>query len=102
MPIIRTTPKGMSNFISWSITFVFVVVAWVFFRSEDISQAFAMLQNMMDIRNIIFPQGLESIKMLGLIGEFGVSMPNFIDHTIKIDFPNKKSLVLILIRISLI
>jgi len=40
----KATPT-LYNFISWSITFIFIVFTWIFFRAENISQAFHFIND---------------------------------------------------------
>ncbi|SFB25421.1 MULTISPECIES: MBOAT family protein [unclassified Bacillus (in: firmicutes)] len=45
----------MPKLLAWLVTFLFVHIAWVFFRSPDLSTANTMLHKMFDIGNFTFP-----------------------------------------------
>jgi alginate O-acetyltransferase complex protein AlgI len=47
----------LANFAGFLLTFVAVVVAWVFFRAESISSALLVLSRMADPSNIVFGRG---------------------------------------------
>lgn len=62
----------------WMATFLAVVVAWVFFRADDMTSALAMLRGMADVTHIILPAdwtpasaGLRSALETGGIVSFG-------------------------------
>jgi alginate O-acetyltransferase complex protein AlgI len=44
--------------LAWFITFLFVHVAWVFFRSPDLNTAKVMLVKMFNFRAFLFPEGI--------------------------------------------
>lgn len=48
----------LPKFIAWFITFFFVHIAWVFFRSPDINTAQMMLKKMFSIQTFHFPAGI--------------------------------------------
>jgi alginate O-acetyltransferase complex protein AlgI len=56
--------------VSWSITFVAVVVGWVFFRSETVSGAFRVIVGMSGANGIVLPVSyaghLSFLKLIGL------------------------------------
>ncbi len=43
---------------AWLLTFVYVVNAWVFFRSENLGAAFAMLKGMYSVNDIALPNAI--------------------------------------------
>lgn len=46
-------------FLSWALTFICVLIAWVFFRADSMTSAFAMLKAMSGCNGIIFPSELQ-------------------------------------------
>ncbi len=58
--------RGLSCFV----TFIFVVVAWVFFRAEQMSHAIAILKAMIGINSIYLPPSLST--KLSFLQSFGV------------------------------
>ncbi|HEY9878704.1 MAG TPA: MBOAT family protein [Leptolyngbyaceae cyanobacterium] len=61
--------------IGWAVTFVAVVVAWVFFRANTPATAFSMLASMFGARGIELPNFLES--QLGFLRSFGIGFAGF-------------------------
>lgn len=49
----------LTRFLSWLITFLAVVVGWVFFRAETFSAALAVLSGMLGLNGIILPKALK-------------------------------------------
>jgi len=62
----RELPKA----IAWLITFVFVVVCWVFFRADSLHDAFDILSGMMGIQGFILPSFMA--KKMAFLSEFGI------------------------------
>jgi len=60
-------PRPLGKMLAWSITFLAVVVGWVFFRAEDFSGAIAMLTGMAGFNGIALPNGI--VARLGGLGE---------------------------------
>ncbi|MFK9090230.1 MBOAT family O-acyltransferase [Bacillus salipaludis] len=56
--------KGLNiklpKFIAWFITFFFVHIAWVFFRSPDLTTAKVLLTKMLNLQTFQFPAGIAS------------------------------------------
>lgn len=50
-------PSSIGKFLSWAITFLAVVVAWVFFRAPDVPTAYTILKGMAGINGITLPMG---------------------------------------------
>ena len=61
-------PQG----INWAITFLCVVVCWVFFRADSSSHAVAVLTAMTDIHQICLPNGGFYEKHLAFLINYGV------------------------------
>ena len=57
--------------INWTITFLCVVVGWVFFRASNFHEATAVLRAMTDITNVVLP--ISYAQHVGWLQEFGVS-----------------------------
>ncbi|MBQ3654317.1 MAG: MBOAT family protein [Synergistaceae bacterium] len=62
--------------VSWVLTFVSVVVLWVVFRAESLSEAWRVLCAMGDVRNIALP--LKAHVSLGFLAGFGISFKKLI------------------------
>jgi hypothetical protein len=69
---------NMPNIIAWFATFMFVNAAWVFFRAEDISDAWAVLDAMTGANGISLPSVLEA--RLGWLGPHGVEFGRTFDN----------------------
>lgn len=51
-------PVKLSKFLSWLLTFIAIVVGWVFFRATTVDGAFAMLAGMAGFNGISLPAGI--------------------------------------------
>lgn len=49
----------LPNYLAWTLTFFCVVIAWVFFRANTVSDALSIIYAMVGIRGIILPQIIE-------------------------------------------
>ncbi|WP_227394423.1 MBOAT family O-acyltransferase [Jeotgalibacillus aurantiacus] len=61
--IYRAWSKGkvrLPKVIAWGITFLFVHVAWVYFRAPDLSTANLMVSNMFNVRALDLPPGISA------------------------------------------
>nr|WP_233702034.1 MBOAT family O-acyltransferase [Helicobacter enhydrae] len=56
--------------ISWFLTFIFVLIAWVFFRAESVQGAFNLLKGMFST-NIVLPISLET--RLNFLMQYGIA-----------------------------
>lgn len=54
----KTLNIKLPKFVAWLLTFLFVHIGWVFFRSPDLSTAMTLLQKMFDIRYFKFPPSM--------------------------------------------
>ena len=64
------------NIPSWFariITFALVMLAWVFFRANTVSDAIAIIKSMADIYNVALPGGGFYENKLGFLAGFGIS-----------------------------
>ena len=57
--------------INWTITFLCVVVGWVFFRASNFHEATAVLRAMTDLTNVVLP--ISYAQHVGWLQEVGVS-----------------------------
>lgn len=48
-------PSAVGRLASWAITFVAVVIAWVFFRAPDVGTALSVLEGMSGLRGVVLP-----------------------------------------------
>lgn len=62
------SPWPGSKLAARSLTFVAVVVAWVFFRADSVSTATSLLGSMAGLKGVILP---EAWRGLGIAGQFG-------------------------------
>ena len=67
----RRTKIELPKLLCWAMTFLGVVVCWVFFRAENFHAAWNMLMAMTDVWNIVLPAGKES--SLAFLTDFGLS-----------------------------
>ena len=69
--------RGIALAIGRAITFLAVVVAWVFFRSDSMSAAFGMLSGMVGINGITIPIIIASLlgPLKPLLANLGVTFP---------------------------
>lgn len=56
------------NIFCWSITFLAVVIAWVFFRAASVSDGFVIVKTMFDFSNVALPGGGSWEKYIGKLG----------------------------------
>ena len=64
---------SLPKFINWGLTFLCVVICWVFFRAENFHDALAVLLAMTDVGNIALPAGGIWEKHLGFMRDLGVT-----------------------------
>jgi alginate O-acetyltransferase complex protein AlgI len=57
----KTFNIKLPKFVAWLITFMFVHVAWVYFRSPDLTTANTMVSKMFNIRGFLFPEGIATM-----------------------------------------
>ena len=69
----RRTNIVLPRIINWGLTFLCVVVCWVFFRAENFHDAIAVLRAMVDIGNVALPADSSWEIHLGFLREFGIS-----------------------------
>jgi alginate O-acetyltransferase complex protein AlgI len=63
---------------SWLLTFVAVVIGWVFFKAENLAVAFSVLKSMAGFNGISLPDWLES--PLGFMQAWGVQFNNLMPN----------------------
>ncbi len=61
-------PQG----INWALTFLCVVICWVFFRANSIGDALAILTTMTDLHNIALPNKGFIANHFGFLGSYGI------------------------------
>ncbi|MEW8970501.1 MAG: MBOAT family O-acyltransferase [Mesobacillus sp.] len=61
------TGLSLPKVVSWFITFMFIHIAWVYFRAISIDQANVMIEKMFSFHNLTLPEGL-SQTVLSLTG----------------------------------
>jgi len=66
----RASPVG--RFLSLLLTFLAVVVGWVFFRAQDVGAALSILRGMAGINGFMLPQGLLPDALERALAELGV------------------------------
>lgn len=60
------------KFINWLLTFTFVMVCWIFFRASSFTDAVAILHSMININNIVLPNG-RWLNYFGFLQNYGIS-----------------------------
>ena len=63
----------LPKFLCWGITFLSVVVCWVFFRAENFHDAFTILYKMVDISNIVIPYSDKAMKYIYWLPDIGIT-----------------------------
>ncbi len=61
-------PSRLAKSLSWLLTFLAVVLGWVFFRASDFDSAMAMLRGMVGINGVALPNAL--LRHLGEAGDW--------------------------------
>lgn len=56
----RDTESSISQFFAWLLTFIVVVISWVFFRATSFESAIAMLEGMAGLNGIELPNAIVS------------------------------------------
>lgn len=73
-------PLWLRQFLAWLITFLAVVVAWVFFRAESFAEASIVLKGMIGIGGVSLPEGQQALAQafagLGLAAQFDGWLPH--------------------------
>lgn len=64
---------SLPKIICWGLTFVCVVIAWVFFRAATVNEALVILAAMTDIYQIVLPENGSFIKYMAWAQPFGVT-----------------------------
>jgi D-alanyl-lipoteichoic acid acyltransferase DltB (MBOAT superfamily) len=68
----------LQNWIAWLITFNFINISWVFFRSKEWSDAIKVLEGMFGLSGISLPGPLYS--KLSFLHQYGVEFGKWISH----------------------
>jgi D-alanyl-lipoteichoic acid acyltransferase DltB (MBOAT superfamily) len=66
---LRGPAAGPAGIWAWGLTFLAVMVGWVFFRARDLSVAFDMLQGMAGLNGIVLPAGWFSASVMSTARE---------------------------------
>ena len=69
----RRLNVAMPKFFCWLLTFLCVVVAWVFFRAANVNEALTILAAMTDIHQIVLPETEGFVKYMSWAQPLGVS-----------------------------
>ena len=88
---------SLPNMLNWSMTFVCVVICWVFFRANNISEAFTILMAMTDVHIINIwatPNLLAAIVKLTILGIILLVFPNPVLILQHVRFNSKRLLLL--------
>ncbi len=76
-------PGWLTTAASWSLTFVAVVVAWVFFRASDVGSALSMLGGMAGLHGALLPDQLIAfVPLLGQVADGVGKVPHLADGTV--------------------
>ncbi len=74
----RSTAGPIGRFLAWALTFVAVVVGWVFFRAHDLPSALLILKAMVNggwSLSPFFEQAVEAADLTAWLGLVGVELP---------------------------
>ena len=74
---------------STGITFLSVVVAWVFFRAQDMTAATAMLQAMAGMNGLVLPEQVLSSSLIDLLAQWGIRGGEFTAYSHISSAPSK-------------
>ena len=75
--------RSLASALSWLLTFLLVVVAWVFFRADSFTAATSILQSMAGLNGVVVPdQILQLIPPLGHIATGAGKVPFLADGTV--------------------
>lgn len=73
----RVGPATLRRLVSLLVTFLCVVVAWVFFRAKDIDSAMRVLRGMFDMSGVVLPE--QTVVSEWLVGQLpGLQMGNLV------------------------
>jgi alginate O-acetyltransferase complex protein AlgI len=83
----KTTNINLPKWSAWLLTFLFVNAAWVFFRSETMSQALSILKGMIGLNGIEFPSIANAINKIlpfniGINVELLYTSPDILKYSI--------------------
>ena len=62
---------NLPKFLSWIMTFIFVMICWIFFRASSFTDAIAILHSMTNVNNIVLPNG-KLLNYLGFLQNYGI------------------------------
>ena len=62
---------NLPKFLSWIMTFIFVMICWIFFRASSFTDAIAILDSMTNVNNIVLPNG-KLLNYLGFLQNYGI------------------------------
>lgn len=77
----RMTKIELPKVLCWGMTFLCVVVCWVFFRAENFATAWKVLSAMADVRHIVLP--LHHAQELGFLSPLGVTFANLAPNALR-------------------
>jgi alginate O-acetyltransferase complex protein AlgI len=76
--IFKKVPISLNSKISWFINFNFINVTWIFFRAQNIEDAFKVIKAMFNVNNIVLHRGL--YKFLFFLKDYNVSFGPWIQN----------------------
>jgi alginate O-acetyltransferase complex protein AlgI len=80
------------RFLAWGLTFVAVVVSWVFFRAESFADATAILQAMLGLNGVEMPN--VSLSLARWVSQFGIKLIALVGLLVSVLYlPNTQELV---------
>lgn len=71
------SPVRLPSFFGWLLTFLSVVVAWVFFRAESASQAIEILKGMAGMNGFVVPSDYVPGWLASILPSLGVSVLDY-------------------------
>lgn len=80
----------LPQFLSWSITFLSVIIAWVLFRATKLADGFTLLQTMSGLNGIILPSA--SLENIPFLTQFGITFQSWFSFNYLPEFWQSQSL----------
>lgn len=85
----------LPQFISWSITFICVIIAWVIFRSKNLADSFTLLQTMSGVNGILLPS--DSLENIPFLTQLGITFQSWFSFKYLPEFWQSQSLPLLIL-----
>ncbi len=91
---------SLPQWLAWMITFLAVILGWVMFRAQNLSEAMEMIQAMIGMKGIVFPG--EARGKLGFLTNFGFQLQSWNQFTYLPSFYNSKLLSFVVLLVLML